>query len=241
MTSETRDTGRPGATSSAVGALRGFWRDPIHRRVAVVVVLGAAMATVVLRTATSGGAVLESTLLRGPWLLLALAALTCLAELTTVRLRHGDAVEQLTVYEAALVIDVLLLPPRGALAAAALGLVLATLVQRRPFVKAVFNVGTYTAAVSALIIVLHAVGGTPGTMTAGVLVGVLLGILVFTAINLCCLAQILGVVSGTSPWRIVVSEARLSAFMAIGTGATGLKTVAIGLHAPPLLPFMASP
>ena len=39
-----------------------------------------------------------------------------------VRLRHGAAVEELTLYEAALIIDVLLLSPRKAFFAAAAGL-----------------------------------------------------------------------------------------------------------------------
>src|SRR4029453_10540792 len=61
----------------------------------------------------------------------------------------------------------------------------------------------------------------------------------FSGVNLCCLAQILGVINGMSPWRIVRSEARLSGYMAVGTVTTGLITAEIALHAPLLLPFMA--
>ncbi|WP_306828005.1 sensor histidine kinase [Catenuloplanes nepalensis] len=118
---------------------------------------------------------------------------------------------------------------------------MASAAQRRPLVKAVFNLGTYAAAVSGLILVVYTVGGTPGHMTAGVLFGVLLGTLLFTVINLCCLAQILGVIGGVSPWRIIRDEAPLSAYMAVGTVATGLTTVEIARHSPMLLPFMAMP
>ncbi|MGC9665292.1 sensor histidine kinase [Planosporangium sp. 12N6] len=203
--------------------------------------LGAVLVTVVVVLLWNHGSVLGGAGLSGAWLLPGLVALTCLAELATVRVRHGDAVEELTLYEAAIIIDILLLPPRQALVAAGLGLVAASVVQRRGPVKTAFNVGTYAAAVSPLIGVVHLVGGTPGALTLGVLVGVLLGTVVFTAVNLCCLAQILGVVNGTSPWKIVRSEARLSGYMAVGTVATGLTTAAIGLHTPMLLPFMAMP
>jgi PAS domain S-box-containing protein len=175
------------------------------------------------------------------WLLPGLIVLTCLAEMTVVRLRHGEADEELSLYEAALIIDVLVLSPREALIAATAGLVVASALQRRPVVKAAFNVGTYTAAVSTLIIIVHAAGGTPGVMTPGVLVGVVAGTLAFTAVNLCCLAQILGVISEVSAWTIVRSEARLSVYMAVGTVATGLITTEVALHTPLLLPFMAMP
>ena len=225
----------------AASAVRSGCADPILRRVAAVCLLGAVLAGVVVFGLVGRGSVLDGVDLPSGWLLPGLVALTCLAEVTVVRLRHGDAVEELTLYEAALIIDVLLLPPHYALVAATLGLVAASILQRRPVVKALFNLGTYTAAISALILVVHLVGGTPGDMTVGVLVGVVLGTLVFTAINLCCLAQILAVASGLSPWEIVRSEARLSAYMAVGTVATGLLTAEIGLHSPVLLPFMAMP
>ncbi|NJC74354.1 hypothetical protein HC031_32270, partial [Planosporangium thailandense] len=175
------------------------------------------------------------------WMLAGLTVLTFLAEVTLVRLRHGDAVEALSLYEAALIVDVLLLPPRQALLAAVLGQVVALAVRRRPLVKVLFNLGNFAASMSALIAVVHLVGGTPGTLTARALAGVLLGSAAFTAVNLCCMAAILSLVTGVSRWSVIRSEARLSAYMAIGTLATGLTTTEIGLYAPMLLPFMAMP
>jgi PAS domain S-box-containing protein len=232
--------GRPGDPRTA-GALRARLRDPILRLVVGVGLLGAGLAAAVVILLWDHNSVLDGVGLSDAWLLPGLVALTCLAEVTVVRLRHGDAVEELTLYEAALIIDVLLLPPHHALVAAALGLVIASVFQRRPLVKAAFNLGTYMAAVSALIGVVHLVGATPGHLTVGVIAGVLLGTVLFTAINLCCLAQILGVVNAVSPWQVIRSEARLSAFIAIGTVATGLPTAVIAPSAPLLLPFMAMP
>jgi PAS domain S-box-containing protein len=233
-------TGRPGATRAA-GPARAPSRDPIDRLVIQVCLLGGALALAVVLLFARRGSVLHGIEVPDSWLLPALIVLTFLAEVTVVRLRHGDAVEALSLYEAALIIDVLLLPPRQAVLAAVLGLVIALVVQRRPLVKVLFNLGNFAAAVSALIAVVHIVGGTPGTLTARVLAGVLLGSVAFTAVNLCCMAQLLSIVTGVSRWSVIRSEARLSAYMAIGTVATGLTTAEIGLHAPLLLPFMAMP
>jgi PAS domain S-box-containing protein len=221
--------------------VRGYLRDPILLRVAGVVLLGAGLAAAVVFGLAGHPAVLDGPGVPTGWLLPVLTALTCLAEMAVVRLRQGDAVEELSLYEAALILDVLLLSPRNALFAAAAGLFLASTLQRRPVVKAAFNLGNYTAAVSVLIFIVHLLGGSPGVMTARVLAGVVAGNVAFTAVNLCCLAQILGVINGLSPWRIVRTEARLSAYMAVGTMATGLITTEIALHAPLLLPFMAMP
>ena len=232
--------GRP-AIARAAGVLRAHAADPILRRVAAAGLLGTVLAAVVAVGLAQHDAVLHGIGLPTAWLLPGLLVLTCLAEITVVRLRHGEAVEELSLYEAALVIDVLLLPPGEALVAAVGGLVAASAVQRRPLVKAAFNLGTYTAAMSVLILIVHAIGGTPGTVTPRVLVGVIAGTLAFTAVNLCCLAQVLALINDTSPWGIVRAEARLSGYMAVGTVATGLTTTVIALHAPLLLPFMAMP
>ncbi|GLY96774.1 hypothetical protein Acsp02_40280 [Actinoplanes sp. NBRC 103695] len=232
--------GRPGL-SRAAGAVRSQLGDPILRRVVAVVLLGSGLATMVILGLSEHGSVLRGLGVPTALLLPGLTVLTCLAEMTVVRLRHGEAVEELSLYEVALIIDVLLLSPRDALIAAAGGLMFASGLQRRPVVKALFNVGTYTAATSVLIIIVHLVAGTPGVMTLHVLVGVVVATIAFTMVNLFCLAQILGVINSQPPWLIVRSEARLSGYMAIGTVATGLTTTEIALHAPLLLPFMAMP
>ncbi|MGW4947536.1 sensor histidine kinase, partial [Actinoplanes sp. NPDC004185] len=232
--------GGPGM-SRAAGALRAHLRDPIQRRVLGVVLVGAALAGLVAFGLAGYDSVLRGLGVPAAALLPGLIVLSCLAEMAVVRLRHGEAVEELSLYEAALIIDVLLLPPRDALIAAAAGLVLAGTLQRRPVVKAIFNLGTYTAATAVLILIVHLLGGRPGEMTLGVLVGVVVGTLAFTGVNLLCLAQILGVLNKVAPWRIVRSEARLSAYMAVGTMVTGLTTTEIALHSPLLLPFMAMP
>ncbi|BCJ49557.1 hypothetical protein Asp14428_10320 [Actinoplanes sp. NBRC 14428] len=241
VTASPHGAGRP-LPQRVAGAVRAYAGDPILRRVLAVGTLGAALGATVTLALPDRGSVLGGAGVPMAWLVPGLIVLTCLAEITVVRLRHGDAVEELSLYEAALIIDVLLLPPGPALLAAVAGLVLASAVQRRPVVKAAFNLGTYTAAVSVLILLVQLIGGEGGeTMTARVLAGVLVGTLAFTMVNLCLLAQILAVINEVSPWAIVRDETRLSVYMAVGTVATGLTTTVIALNAPLLLPFSAMP
>jgi PAS domain S-box-containing protein len=221
--------------------VRAQARDPILRRVAGVVLLGSALATTVVLVLSGRGSVLSGLGVPRAWLLPGLILLTCLAEMVVVRLRHGEAVEELSLCDAALIIDVLLLSPGDALIAAAAGMVLASALQRRPVVKAVFNIGTYTAGTSVSILIVHLLGGSSGVLSVSVLIAVVAGSVAFTAVNLSCLAQILGVINGVSPWQIVRAEARLSGYMALGMVATGLTTAEIALHAPLLLPFTAMP
>lgn len=215
--------------------------DPIRRRVGAVTLLGAALAAVVVAGFPGPGGVLSGPGPRPSWLLPLLIAVTCAGELTVVRLRHGEAIEELTLCEAAIIVDVLLLPAREALLAAVAGLTLATVVQRRPVVKGLFNLGTYTAATAALVTITHVVAGTPGHVTVRVVLGATIGTAAFATVNLACLAQILGYISGVRPVEVVRDQARLSAVMAVGTLATGLPAATIGLDAPLLLPFMAMP
>jgi len=219
---------------------------PAHRLpllVAGVVLLGLglSLAVVLLFPSATTGPVPVPGWLDGPWLLPGLVALTCLGELTYVRLRHRGVVEELALLEAAVVVDVLLLPPRHALAVAALGLGTATALRRRAPVKALFNLGTYTAASAVLVLVVHEIAPHESGFSAQLVAAMTLGTVGFATVNLCCLALVLSLVSGVGAGEVVRDEWRLSAVMALGTAALGSTAVAIAGSSPALLPFTALP
>ena len=85
------------------------------------------------------------------WGIPALVALTCAGELIYVRVRHGGSTEDLTLFEAAVVIDVLLLPPSAAVVVPVVALAIASLILRRPRIKAAFNLGTYAVATAVFV------------------------------------------------------------------------------------------
>jgi PAS domain S-box-containing protein len=175
------------------------------------------------------------------WVLLALLAVTCAGELTCVRLRHGGSTEDLTLFEAAVVITVLLLPPSAAVVVPVLALAVASAIQRRPPIKAAFNLGTYAAATTVLVVTYHLVAGGADRFSARSVVGLCLGALGFAVVNLVLLARVLSVVEDVPALTVVREGARLSAFMAIGNVAAGSVAVAVAAAAPALLPFVALP
>jgi PAS domain S-box-containing protein len=172
---------------------------------------------------------------------LALVALTAAGELTAVRLRHGDATEELTLFEAAVVVDVLLLSPAMAVVVPVVALALASAVRRRSPVKAAFNLGTYAISTVVLVGTFHVVAGSAAPFAARSVVGLTLGTLGFAATNLLLLARVLAVVEGVPVRAVLAEEWRLSGVMAVGNVAIGTVVVAIGQSAPTLLPFTALP
>jgi PAS domain S-box-containing protein len=206
----------------------------LARVVALVDGLGLAGTLVVALLLRHAGSV--------PWpAILGLVALTAAGELTAVRLRHGDATEELTLFEAAVVVDVLLLSPALAVVVPVVALALASAIRRRPLVKAAFNLGTYACATVVLVGTFHLVAGSAAPFATRSVVGLTLGTLGFAAVNLLLLARVLSVVEDV-PIREVLTEGwRLSAVMAVGNVALGTVVVSVAASAPTLLPFTALP
>lgn len=208
--------------------------------VAAAVVLGAGAVAAVAALLGPGHAV--AVPLAHQWLLPLLLLVTTLGECTAVRLRHGDQTEELTLFEAAVVCDVLLLDPAEAVVVPVLALALAYLVVRRPLRKAAFNMGVHSLGTAVLVAVV-ALGADPerGLRGAATVLSLLGGTLGFAAVNLLALAVVLAVAGGVPPVATLRGEWRLSAVMAVGTVALGATAVAVAGTAPLLLPFSLLP
>jgi hypothetical protein len=214
-------------------------RLPLPLLVGAVALTGATTALLAIRFG-SGRPILGSPYPQ--WQLAAgLAVLACLAEVAYVRLRHGESTEDLTFFEAVVVAAALLLPAAEALGVTMVGLVLASVVIRRPLVKVVFNLGSYAGGASALILLAHATTGPAGALGARTVLGIVAGTVAFAAVNLCALAAVLTVVEGGEMRKILSAEWQLSAIMALGNAGAGMMAVEVGLSAPALLPFVALP
>jgi len=211
-------------------------RPSVARVVLTVDALGLAGITLVSTVWPQGSAVRPAW-----WVLVALLGVTCVGELTCVRLRHGGSTEDLTLFEAAVVINVLLLPPGAAVVVPVLALAVASAIQRRPRIKAAFNLGTYAVATAVMVVTYHLVAAGADRFSVRSVVGLCLGTLGFAAVNLILLARVLSVVEDVPVSAVVREGARLSAFMAIGNVAAGAVAVAIADAAPALLPFVALP
>lgn len=213
--------------------LRGL--SPVARVVLLVDVVGVVATLAVVSP-------LRHVSAHAPWWApIALVALTVAGDLTYVRLRHGGSTEDLTLFEAAVVVDVLVLPPSTAIAVPVIALAIASLLHRRSPIKAAFNIGTYAAATAVLVGAFHLIAGDSAQFGARSVVGLCAGTLGFAAVNLVLLARVLAVVEGVPATSVVREGARLSAFMAVGNVAVGSVAVAIAASAPWLLPFCALP
>src|SRR5437763_10649214 len=143
MSAPARATGSRGGTPAA-GVVRALLGDPIRRRVGAVTLLGIALGTVVTVYFPQPGRVLSGPWLHGGWLLPVLIAVTCVGELTVVRRRHGQATEELTLCESAIIVAVLPPPAPEAPLGTVAALPVAPLIPRRPARKGSFDLGAYT-------------------------------------------------------------------------------------------------
>jgi PAS domain S-box-containing protein len=168
-------------------------------------------------------------------------ALTFAGDWVAVRVRHGEETEELTLFEAACVVDVLVLPGSWALVIPVLATVLCSTIRRRGLVKVVFNGGNLAGAVAVLVLTVHLLAVPGDGLSGRTIVALTLGMLGLTFVNLVALSRILAVVAGDDPWQVVRDGLRLSTVMAVGTVALGGTWVTLAGTAPALLPFALMP
>jgi signal transduction histidine kinase len=237
------------ATGEPVGNLAGHpageprvASSRVNRVIALTALLGTVAASIACFAWSGRTTPPVSVSMSTPWLAVMLLAVTSLAEFTAVRLRRGDEVEALTLLEAAMVADVLLLPPSVATVVAILGLALASAVdRRRAIMKTVFNLGSHATGTALLVTIVSATSkagsGFSGTMVAALLVGTL----AFAALNLSLLSWVIAAAGGPTSRETIQDSWRLSLIMAVGTCGIGAMAVCVSLSAPFLLPFALMP
>jgi PAS domain S-box-containing protein len=170
-----------------------------------------------------------------------LLAVTVASELVAVRLRHGDEDEALTLLEAAVVADVLLLPAGHALLVAVGGLGLACALARRPLIKTLFNLGAHAFGTALLVSTVALLAPPASGLGVRTVAAIVVGNLLFGATNLVLLAWVLAAATGASAQETVDEQWRLSAIMSVGTCGLGATAVALAVSAPALLPFAFLP
>src|SRR5207253_8752925 len=132
---------------------RGRWRTPGTGSLIAAVAGGGALAiaiSVLAYPPPLNGSVLRKALL--------LVVLTAMSELISIRLQHGQSAELLTLFELAVVADMVLLPASVAVVVSVTGLALALIMQRKPPKKFVFNIGQYALGVVPAVAGYHGIG-----------------------------------------------------------------------------------
>jgi signal transduction histidine kinase len=174
-------------------------------------------------------------------LVVGLRVMAAAGDLASVPVRRGEVTEELTLYESAVVIAVLLLPARDALWVPVAALALTAVLQRRPPLKAVFNVANHAAATALLVLVVHQVSGPDHGLDLRTVGALLIGLLVFSSANLLALSLVLRLLGEADARQILADGARLSLVTATGTVAMAGSAVMAAATAPALLPFALVP
>ncbi len=169
-----------------------------------------------------------------------LAAITAVAELIAISVKHGDSGELLTLFELAVVADIVLLPAPLAVLVSVAGLAIALGVHRRPFVKFAFNIGQYALGVAPAVVAYHALGGGDFASTEGLL-ALAGGMAAFTFINLITISAIIGATTNRPMGAVFREEGGVSLAMGLGNAAVGMVAVALYLTRPILLPAVLAP
>lgn len=219
--------------------------DALRRLVLLVALLGVGSQLLAAAVIGDAGPVVAWGDVLGdvpPLLLVAsLVLLTAAGDLVYVPVRRGEEVEELTLYEAAVVVAVLLLPARDALWVPVAALALTSLLQRRPLVKSVFNIGNQGAATASLVAVVHLLSGTGHGLDWQTVLALLVGLLAFSAVNLLGLTAVLRVVGEGDASQVLADGARLALVTATATVAMAGGGVVFGTTAPAMLPFCLVP
>jgi PAS domain S-box-containing protein len=174
------------------------------------------------------------------WVLVSLCfALTLASDWASVPVRHGEQREDLTFFEAACVVDVLVLPSHWALVLPVAATLVCSLLRRRGPTKALFNAGNLAIGVAILVPTSHLIA-RDGLSTQTV-AGLTLGMLGLCAVNLVALSMVLAIVADARPLQVIREGAGLSAITAVCTVALGGTFVVLASVAPGLLPFAVLP
>ena len=174
-------------------------------------------------------------------LVVGLLLLTVAADLVCVPVRRGEQVEELTLFEAAVVAAVLLLPARDALWVPLAAMALASVLQRRDPLKSAFNLGNQGAATALLVLVVHALAGSDAGLGGRTVLALVLGLVAFSAVNLVGLTQVLRVVGEADARHVLQDGARLALVTVAATVAMAGGGVLAAAYAPALLPFCLVP
>ena len=217
----------------------------LRRLVLLVALLGLGLQLLVREHLGDAGAVVPVGDLVGdlPPLVLVggLLLLAVLGDVLYVPVRRGEETEELTLYEAAVVAAVLLLPARDALWVPVAAIALTSLMLRRDAVKSVFNLGNFGASTAVLVLTVHTVSGPGQGLSARTVLAMMVGLLAFCATNLLLLTLVLRTLGEGEAKQVLVDGARLALVTAATTIALTGGAVVAGNAAPALLPFSLVP
>ncbi len=189
---------------------------------------------------------LDASLAGAPWAVAGSAfaiavALVAAGEATELKLDHGNAVEVVTLLEAAVVAVVVTLPPLVAAAATVAGVTAVQLVRGRPAIKIVFNASQYAVGAALAAGVFGLAGGATAEPSLAWATAALVGMLGFGVVNTVAMNGVIAILESRPLGRIWRSELRLTAITVLGNSAVGLTAVILWRERPELALLVVVP
>ncbi|MGH9276515.1 MAG: putative bifunctional diguanylate cyclase/phosphodiesterase, partial [Acidimicrobiales bacterium] len=153
---------------------------------------------------------------------------------------RSEETEAFQLDEAFFVAMALLLPPAGVIIGFAAGIALGLCVRRRPFVRAVFNVGQTVTATGLGLAAMYLIAGHWGTdLTPHVIAGALVGTAVFVLANSAIVSVIISFTEERPAARVFMEGLDVRVLASAGGAALGLLA-AIGATAHPWALLLAA-
>ncbi len=175
------------------------------------------------------------------WLLLLFFALAALAEVIYVPVRHADSWEELAFVEVVMIWGLLVLPPLPLMVSTLLGFALIAALLRRPLVKSVFNLASYTVASTGLMVTYYVLDDGAGSFSARSMTALVVAALVFAFVNLVLLSAVLYASAEVPPREFLAEQWWLSVGMAVGSVGVSMMALSIVQNTPVLVPLTALP
>ncbi len=168
-------------------------------------------------------------------------ALVAIADRTELMFHFERATASFTLIEAAITVGLLLVPIGYLVPATALGVAASQATLRAEPSKGAFNVANTSICTAAAALVVQLWPGTGPMVGARPLLAVLVGMLLYVAINALLLGGVLVRHSGTEARAALQEQLPLSAAMMIGTIAVGVLFAALWTTQPELVVFVVAP
>ena len=213
----------------------------LRRVVGQTVLLGVALPAVAAYALADRGAIMPLPGTSTYALLALLLGVTMAGNLVAVPVRRGEQVEELTLLEAAVIANVLLLPARHALWLPVAAVVLSFLLTRRDPVKSLFNAGNLAASSALLVLTVHLISAPGEGLSWRTVLGLLVGLAVFMVVNLLNLTRVLAAAREVEARAVLVDGWRLAALTLPGHLSIAGSAVLAATAAPALLPFAFIP
>lgn len=195
---------------------------------------GALAATVMLMVASSSPQRIPGGRLA------TLAAVTAAAEAVILYLHHRRSREFVSLVEAAIAINILLLPPLEAVTVTLAGVLVANLIHRRAPLKLVFNLAQYAVATVAAVAIFETVGGNRADASIGTVAALLAGMGGFGLVNAASISGLVSLLERRAFTTVLRSGAEISLLTVAGNTCVGaLAAVTWATHPDLVLLFIA--